>query len=302
PHELAALLVVVLACLSVFASAAWAVEPQDANPVTPGQIRANYFKRFPYAKAAAEAAGDVNSQSQEVGPGKQQHYEAYTRVRQNCIGGLINVLNGLENQLTNKNQNLQNKIKDALKKPLPPETRKCYQNQLNQLQQQQGQLNSMSHTDLHQAQQQITQMTQVTPQCPQAAAAFGQDLQSIGQTQGSGDQSGNPVDGMLEIANRLGGLSGWADMSTLTDNKWCNFKDKNDNINPEDVETHYFYVQNKKEVNYTPVSARESEVFQNLVPTKGLPMSDTMYQILDRNNKQRLLEQAFDPQRAMWSQ
>src|SRR5262249_22677740 len=58
----------------------------------------------------------------------------------------------------------------------------------------------------------------------------------------------------------------------------------------------------KKTVNYTPVSARESEAFQNLIPTKGLPMSDTMYQVLDRSNKQRFLEQAFDPQRAMWSQ
>src|SRR4030095_1813983 len=151
-----------------------------------------------------------------------------------------------------------------------------YQNQLNQLQQQKGQLNSMSQTDLHMAQEQVMQMTMVNPKCPQVAAAFGQDFTSIGQTQGSGDPNSlNPTDGLKELATNLGNLPGFANSSTLTDNKWCVFKNFKDVLKPPYDPKHYFYMQNKKEVDYTPVSARESEVFQNLIPTKGLPMSDT---------------------------
>ena len=50
----------------------------------------------------------------------------------------------------------------------------------------------------------------------------------------------------------------------------------------------------------TPAAARDSELFQNLLTTYGLPMSDSQFQIIQRENNQRLLELAFDPERVMW--
>ncbi|MBS1995572.1 MAG: hypothetical protein JSS86_04645 [Cyanobacteria bacterium SZAS LIN-2] len=49
-----------------------------------------------------------------------------------------------------------------------------------------------------------------------------------------------------------------------------------------------------------PAAARDSELFDNLLTTYGLPMSDSQYQIISRENNQRLLELAFDPERVMW--
>jgi hypothetical protein len=50
----------------------------------------------------------------------------------------------------------------------------------------------------------------------------------------------------------------------------------------------------------TPAAARDSELFQNLMTTFGYPMSDSQFQIIQRENNQRLLELAFDPERVMW--
>jgi len=51
----------------------------------------------------------------------------------------------------------------------------------------------------------------------------------------------------------------------------------------------------------TPAAARDSELFDNLMTTYGLPMSDSQFQIIQRENNQRLLELAFDPERVMWA-
>jgi len=50
----------------------------------------------------------------------------------------------------------------------------------------------------------------------------------------------------------------------------------------------------------TPAAARDSELFDNLLTTYGLPMSDSQFQIIQRENNQRLLELAYDPERVMW--
>ncbi|MBU6451993.1 MAG: hypothetical protein KGS72_09470 [Cyanobacteria bacterium REEB67] len=49
-----------------------------------------------------------------------------------------------------------------------------------------------------------------------------------------------------------------------------------------------------------PAAARDSELFNNLMTTYGLPMSDSQYQIISRENNQRMMELAFDPERVMW--
>ncbi len=51
----------------------------------------------------------------------------------------------------------------------------------------------------------------------------------------------------------------------------------------------------------TPATMRDGELFNNTMTTFGLPMSDTQFQIIDRENKQRFLELLFDPERAMWA-
>jgi hypothetical protein len=49
-----------------------------------------------------------------------------------------------------------------------------------------------------------------------------------------------------------------------------------------------------------PAAARDSELFQNLMTTFGYPVSDSQFQIIQRENNQRLLELAYDPERVMW--
>ncbi len=53
-------------------------------------------------------------------------------------------------------------------------------------------------------------------------------------------------------------------------------------------------------VQATLPTARDNEVFQNQLTTFGIPMSDTQFQLIDRENKQRFLELLFDPERWMW--
>lgn len=49
-----------------------------------------------------------------------------------------------------------------------------------------------------------------------------------------------------------------------------------------------------------PAQSRDNEITQNKLPTNGLWLSDTMYQMIDRENNQRFAEQAFDPEKMMW--
>lgn len=60
------------------------------------------------------------------------------------------------------------------------------------------------------------------------------------------------------------------------------------------------YFQPEKTVSDTPATMRDMEVFENLMETSGLPLSDTQFQIIDRENRQRLLELLYDPERWMW--
>lgn len=69
------------------------------------------------------------------------------------------------------------------------------------------------------------------------------------------------------------------------------------------VSPHYNWAQDQEQASVTPPSRRDNDAMETgLIPTKGLPMSDTMYQIIDRENKQRLLELMFDPERWMWKE
>lgn len=53
--------------------------------------------------------------------------------------------------------------------------------------------------------------------------------------------------------------------------------------------------------NSTPAGRRDDELFNNTLTTFGLPMSDTQYQMISRENNQRMLELAGDPERMMWT-
>jgi hypothetical protein len=50
-----------------------------------------------------------------------------------------------------------------------------------------------------------------------------------------------------------------------------------------------------------PKQAKDTEIFQNLMTTFGLPVSDTQFQMIARENNQRELELKNDPERMMWS-
>ena len=49
-----------------------------------------------------------------------------------------------------------------------------------------------------------------------------------------------------------------------------------------------------------PAAARDDELFDNLLTTYGLPLSDSQFQIIQRENNQRMLELAYDPERVSW--
>lgn len=69
------------------------------------------------------------------------------------------------------------------------------------------------------------------------------------------------------------------------------------------VTPHLHWHQDSKTATVTPPTNRDSEALHfGLITTKGWPMSDTQYQVIDRNNKQRLLELVYDPERWMWSE
>ncbi|MBI4534081.1 MAG: hypothetical protein HY711_09045, partial [Candidatus Melainabacteria bacterium] len=61
------------------------------------------------------------------------------------------------------------------------------------------------------------------------------------------------------------------------------------------------YTQPKLYATDKPKTKRDEELFSTaLSGVNGLPLSDTQFQILDRENKQRFLELLFDPERFMW--
>lgn len=49
-----------------------------------------------------------------------------------------------------------------------------------------------------------------------------------------------------------------------------------------------------------PLTKRDNELFDNTLTTWGLPISDTQYQLINRENNQRFLELLFDPERVLW--
>jgi len=61
------------------------------------------------------------------------------------------------------------------------------------------------------------------------------------------------------------------------------------------------YEQPKLEAMDQPKTMRDLELFQNCLTTFGLPCSDTQFQMIDRENNQRMLELAFDPERFYWT-
>ncbi|CAN5363649.1 hypothetical protein BH10CYA1_BH10CYA1_33810 [soil metagenome] len=61
------------------------------------------------------------------------------------------------------------------------------------------------------------------------------------------------------------------------------------------------YAQTKMEALDQPKTMRDLELFQNTLTTFGLPCSDTQYQMIDRENNQRMLELACDPERFQWA-
>lgn len=67
---------------------------------------------------------------------------------------------------------------------------------------------------------------------------------------------------------------------------------------------HVHYKQQQEQVAMADelASQRDSAVGKKggWIKCEGLPISDTMFQIIDRENRQRLLELAFDPERHMW--
>ncbi len=68
------------------------------------------------------------------------------------------------------------------------------------------------------------------------------------------------------------------------------------------VSPHFNWAQDPGQAEITPPSARDQEALDTgLLRVKGLPMSDTMFQLIDRENKQRFLEHLFDPERWMWT-
>lgn len=72
---------------------------------------------------------------------------------------------------------------------------------------------------------------------------------------------------------------------------------------PPVLTPHIFYKQDTQTATVQLPTMRDSEaVKSNLIQTYGLPVSDTQFQLIDRANKQRLLEMAFDPERWMWSE
>jgi len=71
---------------------------------------------------------------------------------------------------------------------------------------------------------------------------------------------------------------------------------------PTGRDEHYHQPQDNASV--TPASARDQEAVNGsgMIKTYSYPVSDTQFQVIDRECRQRFIEQAFDPQRWVWTQ
>ncbi len=61
------------------------------------------------------------------------------------------------------------------------------------------------------------------------------------------------------------------------------------------------YMQIPMTANNRTLQSRDNEVFKNTLKTNGLPLSDTQFQVIQRENHQRFLEQLYDPEKMMWA-
>ncbi len=83
----------------------------------------------------------------------------------------------------------------------------------------------------------------------------------------------------------------------------CDYLNQSCKSAPPVLTPHIHYKQDSQTATVSLATKRDSEaVTKNLVKTYGLPMSDTQFQVIDRLNKQRLLELFYDPERWMWSE
>ena len=66
------------------------------------------------------------------------------------------------------------------------------------------------------------------------------------------------------------------------------------------VTTVGYYVQPPCPALDSPCAYRDLELFKNTLTTFGMPLSDSQFQIIDRENKQRFIELLFNPERFIW--
>jgi hypothetical protein len=62
------------------------------------------------------------------------------------------------------------------------------------------------------------------------------------------------------------------------------------------------YQQQTEQGSVQTATRRDGEITKNALTTYGLPVSDSQFQVIDRENRQRLLELMFDPERWVWSE
>ncbi|MDQ5934201.1 MAG: hypothetical protein QG574_1499 [Cyanobacteriota bacterium erpe_2018_sw_21hr_WHONDRS-SW48-000092_B_bin.40] len=60
------------------------------------------------------------------------------------------------------------------------------------------------------------------------------------------------------------------------------------------------YMQPLLNATNTTKQARDNEIYQNTLTTFGMPLSDTQFQMINRENNQRKIEQMWDPEKAQW--
>lgn len=60
------------------------------------------------------------------------------------------------------------------------------------------------------------------------------------------------------------------------------------------------YMQIPMMANNTTLQSKDNELFKNQLTTNGMPLSDTQFQVIQRENHQRMLELLYDPEKIMW--
>ncbi|HEY9773020.1 MAG TPA: hypothetical protein V6C81_04360 [Planktothrix sp.] len=291
------------------------VQPTDDDDVNASDIRANYIKRYPYANQNDPVS---NGSSQA---GSSHSYQAYSMVLQPCLGGLVGAINSAVGALDSADSALMSKL-GSLGGSIG-----------NEVKSQMGQLGSFDKTNLRTQVQEGQQMTQLSSNPmgvpPYAMAAYENalskqsalnklvsigapwtganptvPLSALGLSTAQQNQLKQEL-GLSSNATSIPAMSpslGSYSMSFVTDNKWCMAKDEYcDTFYPPLL--HFFYVQFPQTASVTTASERDGDALsKGMIQTYGLPMSDTQFQVIDRNNKQRLLELMFDPERMMWKE